>query len=80
MLNVTQKNKTKTVMESCVELTEKKKRFYYITDKCGCKSKYGIQYELNGKIVKKTLCGRHFKSVTSWLEKINVKYYYYQLK
>lgn len=58
----------------CIELATKHNSRIYFTEKCGCKSKYKIQYELKGKLIEKTLCKRHLKSVTAWLERINVQY------
>ena len=62
------------VMGSCCEITTKKCGFIYVDEECGNKAKNEVEYTLNGKLVRKQLCMRHYKSVTAWLDRINVSY------
>ena len=62
------------VIGSCCEIATKKRGFIYVDEECGNKAKIEIEYTLNGKLVRKQLCMKHYKSVTAWLDRINVSY------
>lgn len=61
-------------MNSCEELIEKKKKMYYVDEPCGCRASYKIRYEIRGKERNKYLCKRHMKSITNWLNRIEIKF------
>ena len=62
------------VIGSCWEIATKKRGFIYVDEECGNKAKIEIEYTLNGKLVRKKLCMKHYKSVTAWLDRIKVSY------
>ena len=62
------------VIGSCCEIATKKRGFIYVDEECGNKAKIEVEYTLNGKLVRKQLCMKHYKSVTAWLDRINVSY------
>lgn len=64
-------------MNNCCEIARKKRGFIYVNEECGNKANYTITYMLNGKLTIKTLCKRHLKSVTAWLERIKITYNYH---
>ncbi len=67
----------KIVLGSCSEICEKKgiRAYKYYDEECGCKAYHHITYTLsNNKSYDKLLCNRHFKSVTSWLDRIKIQY------
>lgn len=64
-------------MEKCNQPAEKRIKGILdtiVVEECGCKAKHHIYYELNGKEVVKLLCGKHYNSVTSWLNRISVPF------
>jgi len=65
-------------VEKCNQVVSKKITnvlVYLIDEECGCNAKFEIEYTLhNGILVNKKVCKRHFKSNTSWLDRIKVKY------
>lgn len=59
----------------CSEIVEKKKKFIYVNEECGNKASFEIKYTLfNNQQAHKTLCKRHYKSVTAWLNRIGCEY------
>ena len=64
------------VIGSCCEIATKKIKELriYVDEECGNNAKKEIEYTLNGKLVRKKLCMKHYKSVTAWLDRIKVPY------
>jgi hypothetical protein len=58
----------------CVEISTKKVGHILFNEPCGCTAKIEIEYDLGRGVVNKTLCMRHYKSVTSWLSKIKTEH------
>jgi len=59
---------------TCNQMAQKKNKFIYYDEECGNQAKAEIEYTLNDKLIRKNLCLRHVKSITSRLDIMKVTY------
>lgn len=64
----------------CTQIAEKKKGRYYVSEVCGCKAVYIIYSDKLTNDKRRAVCRRHFKALTSWLDRIKSVYEYFEIK